>query len=332
MKEFVLSDESKNSNGFKVLTDGINLKRFLQNPVMFFNHDRSYGIIGRWENIYVKDRKILASPVFDLKDPFAAKIAGKVEDGFIKAASIGADDVNMGVVGGENVVTSCSVYECSVCDIPSNENALALYMGDRIITDVNEIIRLSKSNNKNKMEDLRLIIEALGLPDNASVDDVIEAIKRLKQMVDPVDIVENAVKMKFVLDYEKEGLMALSYSDPTSLSAYLERRKKEVIKERKAKGEELIKTAMRSSIINNDNEGLVRKFWLDAFINDYETTKHVLESLPERQLIYPLIQQSNKGNGNWTLSDYRKFAPQELKNNPRLYQTLLDQENEKTKK
>ena len=51
MKEFLLSDETRNSYGLIIKTDGIKLDRFLRNPVMFLNHDRQLGIAGRWENI-----------------------------------------------------------------------------------------------------------------------------------------------------------------------------------------------------------------------------------------------------------------------------------------
>lgn len=40
-KTFVLSDESVNSYGFRVLTDGIALDNFKKNPVMLWNHTRT---------------------------------------------------------------------------------------------------------------------------------------------------------------------------------------------------------------------------------------------------------------------------------------------------
>ena len=88
MKEFVLSDESPNSYGFKVLTDGIILDRFMANPVMYYKHDRETGVIGRWENIRKQGGKLLGTPVFDRKDELGIRIANKVKDGFIKGASM----------------------------------------------------------------------------------------------------------------------------------------------------------------------------------------------------------------------------------------------------
>lgn len=35
-----------------------------------------------------------------------------------------------------------------------------------------------------------------------------------------------------------------------------------------------------------------------------------------------------KNRDGWTLADYRQYAPEELKNNPKLYQHLLEQEGE----
>ena len=86
---FLLSDESTNSYGFKVITAGIDTTQFKRNPVMLFMHDRSTQVIGRWENVRTENDKLYADAVFDEADPEAKKIAGKVERGFIKAASIG---------------------------------------------------------------------------------------------------------------------------------------------------------------------------------------------------------------------------------------------------
>ena len=54
MREFLLSDESLNSQGSIIMTDGIRLDRFLANPVMFYNHEQGKGVVGRWENV-IKD-------------------------------------------------------------------------------------------------------------------------------------------------------------------------------------------------------------------------------------------------------------------------------------
>ena len=211
-------------------------------------------------------------------------------------------------------------------DIPSNENALALYdKDDRIIENPQQFI-LNLKLGDNNMNDLKSIIEVLGLQANASVDDIIAAIRTLKQSVNPEVDVEKAIKMNFVADYERQGLLALSYNNPIAFASYMETRQKEVAKQRMMQGTELITKAMRSGAINNDSEGKVKRFWLDAFMKDFDTTKDVLESIPTYEPIAPKIIEANKAMSGWTLNDYRKNAPQELRNNPQLYQTLLEQE------
>ena len=146
-KTFVVSDESVNSYGFRVLTEGIQLGNFKKNPVMFFNHDTggsfwyrdpSYtGPIGRWENIKKENGELLAEAVFDQEDPKGKSLHNKVENDFIRAASIGFrviatsnDPALMEKGQTYPTITKCELMEISVCDIPANKNALALYDAD----------------------------------------------------------------------------------------------------------------------------------------------------------------------------------------------------------
>lgn len=135
-KTFILHDESVNTYGFRMLTSGVNLEEFRRNPVMLYNHN-SYDLpIGRWENIRIEEGKILADAVFDAEDdPRAKEIAGKVERGMLRMASIGAwppeevsDADSLKLPGQTGVtVTRWTVREASICAIGSNHNALVLY-------------------------------------------------------------------------------------------------------------------------------------------------------------------------------------------------------------
>lgn len=88
-KTFILHDETVNTQGFRMLTSGADLSVFKNNPVMLLNHDDWDLPIGRWENIRVEGTQILADAVFDEDDERAVAVMGKVERGFLKAASIG---------------------------------------------------------------------------------------------------------------------------------------------------------------------------------------------------------------------------------------------------
>ena len=91
MPKFILNDEAVvNSHGFRILTAGIDLTRFKLNPVMLDGHIRSnQTVIGSWKDITIEEGKLFAEPLFDMEDENAKLIAGKVERGVIKGASMG---------------------------------------------------------------------------------------------------------------------------------------------------------------------------------------------------------------------------------------------------
>lgn len=145
---FILSDESINSYGTRILTAGIDLTLFKKNPIMLWMHSRAWRgdkdevlPIGKWENIRIENGKLLADAVFDETDEFAKKIKSKVEQNILKMASIGiniiatSEDKNVIVQGQSRpTVIKCLITEASICDIGSNRNALRLFdeFGDEL--------------------------------------------------------------------------------------------------------------------------------------------------------------------------------------------------------
>lgn len=130
-KPFVFNDQNRtNSYGFRILTAGIDLTRFNDNPVMLDQHYNSTkGVLGKWENIRVEKDLLLGEPVFDLEDDDALKVSRKVEQGFIKSCSMGFifKPENIKMVGDELIMTKCELYECSIVAVPSNANSIRLY-------------------------------------------------------------------------------------------------------------------------------------------------------------------------------------------------------------
>lgn len=325
-KEFLLSDESLNSYGFKVRTKGINLTNFDRNPVMYYNHDRERGIIGKWTNLNIRKNKLYGTPVFDENDAFGAEIARKVKDGFIRAASIGADNINIQEIDGEPVVVFCDLLEVSICDIPSNKNSLMLYVDDKPVTDKKEILKLCK-NQSNMKTDLKPITDVLGLSANTSVEDIVTAIRMFKDTASPERIIDDAVKMSLIAKYERDELLQLAKASPVAFQKYMDKRKEKVIHEREEEGLKLTNEAFRDGRLDCDAAGKVRAFWLKSFGADFDGTKEALDGLPKRNSVTDQLGgKQNADRTSWTLADYRKKAPLELKNNPALYQTLLEQE------
>lgn len=189
-KTFVLSDESVNSYGFRVLTDGIALDNFKKNPVMLWNHTRSWTDrdnamlpIGRWNDIRVEDGKLLAEAEFDMDDPFAAKIARKVEKGMINMCSIGIEVLEESgspehIVPGQTrrTVVKSRLREVSVVDIGANANAVVLYDTDGNIMELNAdggcAVGLINQPKKESEMELKKIAKQLGLAETATEAEV----------------------------------------------------------------------------------------------------------------------------------------------------------------
>lgn len=141
-KSFVLADESLTDRGFRLLMSGARLERFIANPVMLYMHqrERTYSSksrvvmpIGKWENIRITGKKLMADPVFDENDPVALSVKRKVENGIINGASPGinifawSEDPKQ-MVQGQTLptITDWEVMEGSIVDIPANPNAIQM--------------------------------------------------------------------------------------------------------------------------------------------------------------------------------------------------------------
>ena len=148
---FVLCDSrSVNSYGFSIDLDGMATSRFEANPVMLESHD-SERLIGRWENLRIEDGRLLADAVFDLEDETAKKVAGRVERGFLKGCSVGIIIIEMEEKDGLLVATKTELMEASICAIPADAGAVALYDENRSQMDY-EDIKLKFNLNMDKKE------------------------------------------------------------------------------------------------------------------------------------------------------------------------------------
>lgn len=328
MNPFVLSDESINSYGLKVLTPGINLELFKRNPVMYYNHDRERGVIGKWTNLRMDGDRLIGTPTFDKGDDFAANIERKIKNGFIKAASIGIDDV---VIDEQKTVVSCTLLECSICDIPSNGSALMLYVNNKPVKDKTEITKLMYNpKNENQMDsDLSPIRNFLQLSEGCTSDDILGAIKALKLGATPTEIIDRAVKDNIVEPYEKDGLLKLAATNEKSFTDYMENRKENKLQNRKNEGIALIDGAFSDGRIRSDKDGKLKEFWLQSYLANPELTKTALSLMnPPKRVMDFINPEKSESRAGWTLDDYRKKAPMELKNNPKLYRELLDRTKE----
>lgn len=279
-KSFVLHDESINEYGFWMMTAGADLKQFIKNPIMLFNHNRSWRDtedsilpIGHWENIRVEGTRILADPVFD-SDPFSQKIAAKVESGTLRMASAGirtittSSDPKFFKPGQRyETVLKWKMKEASIVDIGANENALALYdADDKLITlsDDQHSIPL-KPINHSKDHTMNELAKLLNLADSALEQDFIAAVK---------PVLDETVTLRASLEKEQKEKKELQDRLDAITLKESEARTKEAT--------DLVDIALKDGRLEETTEQTVKAFWLKCFDADFDATKAALAALPKK--------------------------------------------------
>lgn len=294
-KTFVLHDETLNTHGFRMLTNGANLEEFRKNPVMLLNHNDWSMPIGRWENIRTEGGRILADPVFDEQDPIGREVKRKVDGDFVRMASIGAwppeevsDAVEYKLPGQQRpTVTRWTVREASIVTIGGNHNALAFYdraSGELIdITDTDNVIKLFDKTQQKSNVNMKILAGILNLADTATENDVAAAIR-----------------------------LALSDRDRlktenTALQGRIDELNQAQKQARTAEAIALVDAAIREGKL----EAKAKESYLKLFDTDFENAKATLEAIPKRQSIAGQIEAAH-GQSATELADLQKLKWEEL--------------------
>lgn len=234
-KPFVFNDENQaNSYGFRILTAGISLKRFKNNPMMLDQHYNSTsGVLGKWENVTIDKSLLLGEPLFDLEDDVALKISKKVEATFINSCSMGITfkREDLKIIGEELIMTKCELYECSIVAVPSNANSIRLYADSGELLKDEEVKQLCLSlqpiegktqeldlnpiNDMNKITLTLAVLTALSF-DKATPEVDVEAVETAVLKLSN----DNAImKAKLLtLETEKENAQELAIETMVSLA------------------------------------------------------------------------------------------------------------------
>lgn len=245
---FIVTDESVNNYGFRILTDGIDTTQFEKNPVGYFMHDRKTWnpngseVICRWENLKVEKNGIMmADAVFDEDDEKAMKIARKIEKNFLRMASIGVNPIETSedkelLLPGQTraTVTKCELVEISIVDRGGNNNALVkLYDAAK----ENHELPLIKNTQMELKEQLQKVLN-LGAADN--VVDAVAALKadadkdykskyealvqanKDREQAEAVALVQKAIDGEFIKAEQKETFMALFTADHANAKKVVE--------------------------------------------------------------------------------------------------------------
>lgn len=195
---FVLIDESVVDYGFRVLMSGFVPEPFEQNPVMLLQHKRpdEFGSgmagddvvlpLGKWYDTKVEAHQLISFPEFDDDDKLAKRVQGKVEKGYLNAASIWidpievSDDENLKIPGQCGLtITKWTIREASIVDIPNCRGALAIRnsSGKKIALSGNEqneevINYLTSLIPQNTNMDKKLMAIKLGLSESATDQEI----------------------------------------------------------------------------------------------------------------------------------------------------------------
>jgi hypothetical protein len=294
MKSFVLHDETVNTHGFRLLTSGANLTEFRKNPVMLLNHNDWSMPIGRWENIRVEGTQILADPVFDENDPVGAQVKSKVDNDFVRAASIGAwppeqmvDDPALRVPGQTGpTVTRWTIREASIVTIPANHNSIAFY--DRTtgkMVDSGEVLKLFDLITKTlkKEPEMKSLLTLLKLADTAT-----EA--------------EAHAAMQLVMN-DRDRLKA----ENVTLTARIDELNTADKARKKAEAVALVDAAVKDGRI----DAKAKESYLLLFDQNYEAAKTALDAIAKRESVAGRMQ-AKQGADNLEYADLQKKSWEEL--------------------
>lgn len=300
MKTFVLLDETLNEYGFWIPLSGVDVEQFKKNPVMLWMHNRPWRgtsdevlPIGRWENIRIENGKLLADAVFDDNDEFAARISDKVENGFIKMASVGvkvlvvsSDPKDLKPGQTRETPTKCKMREASIVDIGGLDNALSLAFydeDDKLISLAdngdNMPIKLLSNNENNQpntdMIEMKKTAGLLKLADKATDDEFAAEVEKLQTS-------EASLKG----DNEKLTLKIKELED----------------KDKKAKQDEAI-ALVDAAVKDGRLDAAGKESFLKLFENNHESAKVSLNAIPKRTSVKNELKEGEK-----KLSDTEKLV------------------------
>lgn len=311
---FIVPDESVNSYGYSVLTEGINTEPLERNPVMFYMHERERGIVGRWDNIRKEGKQLIADGVFDDTTELGKQVKTQVEKGFLRCASIGIENVVKQSLNGVETIVKCDLKEISIVDIPANGNAVKLYHKSGKC-----VYRLCDLDNTDPQDLRTQILSLLGLENNATDTEILDALKSLLKSPDNVDNeINNAVLSGYIDESQRSNFRAMALVNRSAFLSFVETKRKE---------QEPTITRMITEAVGNGK----------LLFNESSIYKNIGKQLGPsvlKELLYTLksvvkpndfIYKSDNRAG-WTLSDYRKFAPDEMRDNPALYARLAAKE------
>lgn len=178
------------------------------------------------------------------------------------------------------------------------------------------VINKSKTKIFNKMDLREELIKQLGLKSGTSDTNILQEIEKATSL---------KARLIELLELDKNA----SGEDILGQVQTLLEQEQEAEEEKEAEAKFLIAEARRNGTLLAEQEPYIK----DMFKKDFAGTKQFLARMPKRTpfSISTLIREANKGKeeannkpkSEWDLDDYRKYAPKDLEQNPKLYKRLI---------
>ncbi|MCX8149223.1 MAG: HK97 family phage prohead protease [Thermaurantimonas sp.] len=290
--EFVLTDETVNRYGYRILVDGIDTSNFEKNPVCLLNHDTQAVSLGKWRDLKkVGDkgqRRLVGTLEFDPDDEKAVQLYRKYHNGFMRAVSISlipieeSDEKHLLLPGQKHpTVTKSELVEVSLVSVPGQSNAV------RLITPEHTTYTLKFLNTSHMKQDQQKE------QDQISLDELKR--ERAEYLIEKYGL-------EHLQPEEKNALLMLALNDYQNTKVLLE-----VLNPAKQKAKQaslLVELHAKRLQLSPEEKELYTK----AAMLDYEATRKKLESMQSRQL----------------QSFIDSLAPNEVKSDDRSKWTLLD--------
>ncbi len=321
--DFIITDETLNRNGWRIIVSGIDLEGFRKNPVCCVQHNTYMIPIGKWKNLRVEDAVLKGTVEFDRNDPEAVRLYWKYKDGYMNAVSLHiipleeSRDEDMLLPGQKfETVVKSEMLEISLVTIPGQRNAVRLSTADGKEYKLNFLSNGNMSEVKKTVEELQKELDA---QKKLSVDSLI----KLHQ------------QRGVVAEKEAEPLAKLALSDYDSV--------KEMLESRKLKGDDsksgatpaeelaegLVKLHFDRGAISESEKNVYKA----SAIADYEGTRKVLEAKKGTSDVQTFMQGMSSTESNelgdrskWSYLDWYKKDLRGLlsmqKNDPEKYKRL----------
>lgn len=174
-----ISNDSLNSYGTRILTDGMDISQFERNPVLLYMHQRGT-VVGQVKNIVKGKNEVTGVLVFDEATELSKQLQKQYEEGSMRMVSVGVSVLEWSeapehLVQGQTspTVSKSKLLEVSCVDVGANDDALRLFCDGEILTLAqgakNSLPILTKQNKKMEMKELALM---LGLPETATKEQI----------------------------------------------------------------------------------------------------------------------------------------------------------------